>query len=157
MKTALILLCLLAAPLVRAGEDSLVMVPQPLQGCQVTQMPFIIGLAVPETPFTAICHPSIPPTISGGQQAKPQDIDLASRAGIRVEGSDIGDGSYEVKLDYSKVQPPYQTEELLNAVVECIHQAGEQWEKNVNITLIGLPEESPLRPMFTRAIAGREK
>lgn len=139
-----------------ATEDGLVLVPQPLdtiqEGIKVVEVPFIIGKALPDTAFHAIGLPYVPPSVSFNEQ---DDINMASVAGIKVNPVLESAGKYRIELDYGEVDPEYQTEELLKAVVDCVHKVAESdndgWSVELKIT--HLKAESPLHAALKRMVA----
>lgn len=132
-----------------ATEEALEIVPLPLDRIQdvpiVVDVPFIIGLHMPDAAFTAIGKPYIPPVVTYRPGTAEEDINVASRVGIKVEPHMNEDGSYLIKIDYAKVKPDDQTEDLLNLVIDCILKLeAKHCKKPVTVSLINLPEESAL-------------
>jgi hypothetical protein len=139
--------------IVHATEDALELVPLPLDTLQgelvVTEVPFIIGKALPESAFLAIGLAYIPPSVSFHEQ---EDINLASIAGIKIKPIHQSDRKYRVELDYGEVAEEYRTDELLTAVVDCIHRVAGRGDENwsVDLTLTNLDPKSPLHATLKR-------
>ena len=140
-----------------ASEDTLVMIPLPLDTRQVeivvVEVPFVIGMAMPESGFQAIGIPYIPPAISFHKQ---EDINMASVARIKVLADLKEDDSYRIALDYGAVDEEHQTEELLRAVVDCVYRVAKRdGGYQLEVVLKNLKEDSPLHAVLKRAVAER--
>ncbi|MBK1828293.1 hypothetical protein [Haloferula rosea] len=141
-----------------ASEDALAMIPLPLDTRQaeilVVEVPFVIGMAMPESAFQAIGIPYIPPAVSFHKQ---EDINMASVAGIKVLSDLKEDDSYRIALDYGAVDEKHQTEELLRAVVDCVYRVAERGEGyQLEVVLKNLKEDSPLHAVLKQAVAERK-
>ncbi|MCH7227902.1 hypothetical protein [Haloferula sp. A504] len=135
-----------------ATEDGLTLVPQPLDTLQgeiaVVEVPFIIGKALPDTAFHAIGLPYVPPSVSFNEQG---NINLASVAGIKVNPFFDSGRKYRIELDYGEVEQEHQTEELLEAVLECVYKVAEADDGYlVDVKITNLKAESPLHKALKR-------
>ncbi len=139
-----------------ANEDTLILVPLPLDTQQgkiaVFDVPFIIGTASPETEFSAIGLPYIPPTISPHKHG---NINLASIAGIKVKPSHESGRHYRIELDYAEVKEVYRTEKLLSAVLDCVYRVASRGRGvgySVKISITNLDSGSELHGTLKRLI-----
>lgn len=155
-----LLAALLLPSMAHATEDALALVPLPLDTLQgeiaVTEVPFIIGKALPESAFQAIGLPYVPPSVSFNEQ---DDINLASLAGIRIEPHYLSGRAFRIKLDYGEVAEEHRGEELLAAVVECVHRVAEGGNPayTVELSITKLPAESPLHATLERLVETRAR
>ncbi len=155
-----LLLFLALAAIAHATEDALELVPQPLDTRQgeiaVTEVPFIIGKALPESAFQAIGLPYVPPAVSFSE---PDDINLASLAGIRIKPLYLSGRAFRVELDYGKVAEEHRGEELLAAVVECVHRVAGSGDSgySVALSITGVAAESPLHATLRRLVEARAR
>ncbi|MEM1082662.1 MAG: hypothetical protein AAGI48_00950 [Verrucomicrobiota bacterium] len=153
-----VLAILLLSSRVEATEDALELVPLPLDTLQVeikvVEVPFVIGKSLPESAFSAIGHPFAPPAISFHEH---EDINVASVAGITVNPTHVEGRNYVIELDYSDVGKEYLTEELLEAVVECVHRVAGEGEDayEVDLKLVNLDGKSPLHQVLKRLVDER--
>lgn len=146
-------------PALQATEDALELIPLPLDTRQVeikvAEVPFVIGMSMPESAFVALNRPYVPPSVSFNEQ---EDINMASLAGIKVTPTQKSDDGYAIDLDYAKVKDEHRTEELLTAVVECIHRIASRDDGyRVEITLSNLPEDSELHALLKRLMEQARK
>lgn len=141
-----------------ATEDALAVVPLPLDTLQgeiaVTEVPFIIGKALPESAFHAIGLPYLPPSVSFNEH---EDINLASVAGIKVKPFHEDQRDYRIELDYDGVEELHHTDELLAAVVDCIYRVAGDGEEgySIELVIINLDAGSPLHETLKRLIKER--
>lgn len=150
-------LCLLA-PILRATEDALELIPLPLDTRQVeikvVEVPFVIGMSMPESGFQALNRAYVPPAVSHNEQ---DDINMVSVAGIKVTPTYRDDGSFGIEVDYAGVEQEHQTEELMTALVECIYRiAARDDGYRLKLKLLNLDKDSDLHAVFQRLIKTHE-
>jgi hypothetical protein len=124
-KLFVILASLLFAGASTASESFLVTIYQPLarlngDAPKAEAVPYVIvSGALPETLFDCITRPHIPQQTSEGMIG---DINLASLAGIVVHAESAASGQKKVHVifDFSKAKQELVTNELIDALVECL-------------------------------------
>lgn len=90
---------------------------------RIIDVPFVTRYADPEWRFTAICKPFIPPT--DGSWHKPQDVNLASLYGIKVEGVSVANSQdVNVTIDVTQAKVPegypFTLAQVIDSVTTCV-------------------------------------
>jgi hypothetical protein len=162
MKTLSLLLLLLSALRAPATLLALFTVKMPLylHGSDtdplitITDVPFASAHSIAEAPYSALTTPFIPP--SDGSWKTPEDINLASRYGIKVTyGETRPDETTLVKITIdataAKVPEgyPFSITQVTDAVLTCVKlmtPARPESEQKITITVLpaaGKAEPSP--------------